>query len=82
MQRDCLFNEIGWSEAADVGDEKPPVFSRQPWRAASKLADAKKWRSRSEQDVSNGRLRVAYIRAEESLWRVALRMTARAGFGF
>ncbi|HEY6450134.1 MAG TPA: hypothetical protein VIX60_05585 [Candidatus Cybelea sp.] len=49
----------------DVGDEKAPTFSGQPWRAASKLADPKKWSSKSETRMwSDERLRTAHVQAK------------------
>jgi hypothetical protein len=60
-----------------VHDEKRPAFSGQPWMAVSKLADPKKWASRSEQEVSDGRLRVgmpvATINPEQTAARAGCR---------
>jgi hypothetical protein len=48
-----------------VHDEKRPAFSGQPRMAVSKLADPKKWTSRREQEVSDGRLRFVHARADD-----------------
>ncbi len=47
-------HEIKTKEAFDGGYEERPVFSRRPWRAASKLADAKKWPSDGRLLVTSG----------------------------
>jgi hypothetical protein len=60
-----------------VHDEKRPAFSGQPWMAVSKLSDPKKWTSGSEQEVSDGRLRVGTPAATINPERTAARAVCR-----